>query len=124
MDQYFISAIPPLVAALVSGYGTYHYDKVAKKNLFPNELMWANVTVLSNSECGYYEPHEITENMLCAFGYGSDSCQGDSGGPLEALTYYSKGLREQLCFPFSVRGMTDKPSLDQHYSVSTGPAHF
>ena len=103
MDEYFISAIPPLVAARVSGYGTYHYDK--GKNLFPNELNEADVTVLSNSKCGEYEPHEITENMLCAIGYGTDSCQGDSGGPLEALTYYSKGLREQLCFPFSVRGI-------------------
>ena len=104
MDEYFISAIPPLVAARVSGYGTYHYDK--GKNLFPNELNAANVTVLSNSNCGDYEPHEITENMLCAVSHNAeDTCQGDSGGPLEALTYYSKGLREQLCFPFSVRGI-------------------
>ena len=55
-------------------------------------LKSVNVNVISNEQCevsegvidGYYTSYndQITESMLCAEGYQSDSCQGDSGGPL------------------------------------------
>ncbi|KAK7086811.1 Transmembrane protease serine 6, partial [Halocaridina rubra] len=44
------------------------------------------IPIISNEQCKTkkYQPHEITDNMMCA-GYDAgkiDACQGDSGGPL------------------------------------------
>ncbi|XP_021960483.1 trypsin-1 [Folsomia candida] len=48
-------------------------------------LQYANVPIVSRSECQKAYPDEkITDNMICG-GYpegGKDSCKGDSGGPL------------------------------------------
>lgn len=100
-------ATPPLIAALVAGWGIYLSEK--GKDIFSKELQEINVTVISNSACveRRYTPNEITDNMMCAIGYGRGHCSGDSGGPLVALTHHSKCLRVRLWFPFSVSGMSE-----------------
>jgi len=69
-------------AAIVTGWGTTSSDGESSRT-----LQEVDVNVLSNDECKndyWYEPDQITEQMLCANidGGGQDSCQGDSGGPL------------------------------------------
>ncbi|XP_044534417.1 anionic trypsin-like [Gracilinanus agilis] len=64
---------------LISGWGN-----TASSGLdYPDFLQCLNVPILSNAQCNYSYPGQITENMICA-GFlegGKDSCQGDSGGP-------------------------------------------
>jgi len=40
-----------------------------------------DLVTVSNRDCNYVYG-KITDNMICASGYGKGACQGDSGGPL------------------------------------------
>jgi hypothetical protein len=67
---------------VISGWGT-----LSSGGDLPDILQEAEVSTLSNSECGSrYGADSITDSMVCAQGSSSggvvDSCQGDSGGPL------------------------------------------
>ena len=56
----------------------------------PTRLMEVQVRVMSQLSCKYntsYQPHMITDNMVCAREQGKDACWGDSGG--EAPCFYS-----------------------------------
>jgi len=75
----------------VMGWGDTAIDD--DEDVMPNELMEAEVAVVSNENCDASESDEkgweydyngqITGNMLCAeHVYEKDACQGDSGGPL------------------------------------------
>ena len=67
--------------ASIVGWGT---DDAVNGNTFPEDLLEAQVPIVSNSSCSVNLGGGITSNMLCA-GFdagGRDTCQGDSGGPL------------------------------------------
>lgn len=64
----------------ISGWGTLRSGGSS-----PDILQEAQVTILSNRDCGSYGSR-ITSSMICAQGsrngQPTDACQGDSGGPL------------------------------------------
>lgn len=80
--------IAPGSSCWISGWGTLEAGGSA-----PVVLQEAEVTVLSNDDCGKntgYYSWQITPESLCAAGQNrgkvSDACQGDSGGPLVCET--------------------------------------
>jgi Trypsin len=66
--------------ALISGWG----DLAEGAGLSPDQLYAAQISILSNSDCGNYGTEFVSSTMLCAgvAAGGIDTCQGDSGGPL------------------------------------------
>jgi len=60
----------------VAGWGAIHADggavDIARK---------VDLVTVSNRDCNNIYG-KITDNMICASGYGKGACQGDSGGPL------------------------------------------
>ncbi|OXA38370.1 Trypsin-7 [Folsomia candida] len=65
---------------VVTGWG-----RTSESGKDSDVLQYANIPIVSRSECQKAYPDEkITDNMICG-GYpegGKDSCKGDSGGPL------------------------------------------
>lgn len=51
-------------------------------NIYPTELMQADLSIVSNSSCSASNGSGITNQMLCAIAAGKDTCFADSGGPL------------------------------------------
>jgi len=78
-------------AAIASGWGRMNNTY----QIYSTTLREVNLKVLSNKDCVIkfkHQPHEITEQMLCAFGNGvKDTCDADSGGPL--ITRIGRGKR-------------------------------
>jgi trypsin len=66
--------------ALISGWG----DLAEGAGLYPDQLYAAQISMLSDADCGSYGPGFVAATMVCAgvVGGGIDTCQGDSGGPL------------------------------------------
>jgi trypsin len=66
----------------VAGWG----DTLPTMGLFAsNQLAYANLNVVSDSECGQTNLGFDGPTGVCAAALLKDSCQGDSGGPLFAL---------------------------------------
>lgn len=67
--------------AVVSGWGATSQGSGASQ-----VLNWANMRVISNTECrDYFEDEVVADTVLCATGSGGPTqghCSGDSGGPL------------------------------------------
>ena len=107
--------------ATVTGWGT-----ISSGGPVSNKLLEVDVNVISNTECKndyYYDPDEITEQMLCANvdGGGKDACQGDSGiwiTPLLQLVFACKG--GPLVTSGSGNGMTPGQNYEQIGVVSWG----
>ena len=65
------------VTALVTGWG--------KTKFRGNQSQIQASVTTSHCKKSDYPEHNITENMICAQGSGTDACNGDSGGPLALL---------------------------------------
>ena len=72
--------------AIIVGWGTTRYDLATMDSSRSSiQLLEAQVTVISQTDCNVFYENEITDNMICAgdiVNGGVDSCQGDSGGPM------------------------------------------
>ncbi|XP_005107256.1 transmembrane protease serine 9 [Aplysia californica] len=59
-------------------------------------MFWASVPVVSDSQCGRVYGFQRLNQVFCAGGNGEDACQGDSGGPLVCQEadgrYYQYGI--------------------------------
>jgi hypothetical protein len=66
--------------ALISGWG----DLEEGASLFPDQLYAAQISILTDADCGAYGADFVPSTMVCAgvVAGGTDTCQGDSGGPL------------------------------------------
>jgi secreted trypsin-like serine protease len=68
----------PGQSAVVAGWGTTAFGGETS-----DELLEANVELVSDSSCAVAYPEEFQADvMICAALPGRDSCEGDSGGPL------------------------------------------
>ena len=86
--------------ASIVGWGT---DDAVNGNTFPEDLLEAEVPLVSNNSCDIDLGGGITANMFCA-GFelgGKDTCQGDSGGPL-----YMSNSGNPSAVDFAIAGIT------------------
>ncbi|XP_063819886.1 trypsin-like [Pseudophryne corroboree] len=67
-------------SCLISGWG----NTLSSGVNYPDLLQCVDAPIVSDENCRYSYPGQITENMICV-GFlegGKDSCQGDYGGPV------------------------------------------
>jgi secreted trypsin-like serine protease len=71
------SMYPAATSLTIAGWGA-----VESGGDTPGVLLEATVNVVDQGECHTSYAGAITDNMMCAAAYGTDTCQGDSGGPI------------------------------------------